>query len=77
MGNNAGVHKTIEGFNIVWIPLGINSAVGTLFEIKHRRPDVRFLAYAGFSFAVKVPDRFGQCFSHIRPFLLEGVPNVV
>jgi hypothetical protein len=77
VGNDAGVHEPIEGFNVVWIPLGINPSVGTLFEIEHRSPDVWFFVDAGFSFAVKIPDRFDQCFGNIRPFLLKRVPNVV
>jgi hypothetical protein len=77
VGDNAGVHETIEGFDVVWIPLRINSTVWSRFEIKHRSPDVWFFAGAGFSFAVKVPDGLGQCFGDIGSFFLESVPNVV
>jgi len=77
MRNNSGIHETIKRFDIVGIPLRIDSSIGPFLDIEHRSPDIRFLSIASFSFPIKVPDRLGQCFSNIWAFLLEGVPNVV
>jgi hypothetical protein len=77
VGNNTRIHETIERFDIVWIPLRIDSRVGTFLQIEHRGPDVRVFTNARLSFTVKVPDGFGQCFGNIRAFILQGVPNEV
>jgi hypothetical protein len=75
--DNTGIHETVEGLDVVWIPLRIDSSIGTGLQIEHRRPDVRVFANAGFSFAVKVPDGLSQSFGNIRAFFLQCVPNMV
>lgn len=77
MRNNTSVHEPIQRFDIVRIPFGIHSSIGTALEVEDGGFDVGFFAFGYFSFAVEIPDGLGEGFGDIGTFFLKGVPDVV
>lgn len=57
--NDSGVGEAVQGPHVVWVPLCVDAAVLAALEVYDACADEFFLAFAGFAFAVKVPDWFG------------------
>jgi hypothetical protein len=75
--NNASIHEATKGLHVVWIPLAVNTAIWTLFEVENGGFDVGFFADGNFAFAIEVPDGTCEGFSYVGAGSLQFIPDVV
>lgn len=75
--NNTLARKSLEGLDIVGIPLGIHSWVWSGLEVEDGCANIRLISYTLLTLSIKVPDWLGESLCNVWAFLLEDVPHVV
>jgi hypothetical protein len=63
--NDACVGESGERADVVGVPFCVDAALIATFEVDDACADVFVLALAGFTFAVEVPDWFGEGFENV------------
>lgn len=71
------VGEARKRLDVVWIPLGVDTAVLAGLEVEDRSLDVWLLAVRHLALAVEVPDWLSEELGNVWTLLLEGIPDMV